>query len=468
MKWHLIAASFGLLLCLGAAQPANGREADNSMFLRSARLAALDKQLRSGDAGALDSFWGEVKRLGTPLVEPISGDDKHVLVTFLWRGGGETKSVVVFSPVTPAGHPCCSSYSAEQLAHSELARLPGTDVWFKTIRLRSDLRFTYYLSPNDSLVPDPQRRDKDYDTQQADPLNPRRVVLSHPERDYVASLAMLPAALPFPFPWLESQPNVPKGRAEEHRLPSKILGSERRFSVYTPPGYAPRGKAFDLLVLLDGSLYWTMLHAQTIIENLLAGDRIRPLVIVLVESQDGFLELSCNVSFNEFLARELIPWVREHYNVTRDPTETTVGGFGLDGLAAAFAGLRHPEIFGNVLSQSGTFSWDPKEKQTADKDELEFEWIIRQYAEGSKLPLRFVLTVGALEYERGYPVPGYPEYPAAPSLLQVNRHMRDVLVAKGYTVRYIEVPSGKEIFSTVVYALPDSLLFLAGNGQEGK
>jgi enterochelin esterase family protein len=31
----------------------------------------------------------------------------------------------------------------------------------------------------------------------------------------------------------------------------------------------------------------------------------------------------------------------------------------LGGLQAAFVGLKHPEVFGNVLSQSGAFAWKP-------------------------------------------------------------------------------------------------------------
>ncbi|HEY7420032.1 MAG TPA: enterochelin esterase domain-containing protein, partial [Ktedonobacteraceae bacterium] len=49
------------------------------------------------------------------------------------------------------------------------------DVWYKTFRVRNDLRNVYQLSPNDSLVPldeatDWKERTKTFLT---DPLNPR-------------------------------------------------------------------------------------------------------------------------------------------------------------------------------------------------------------------------------------------------------------------------------------------------------
>ena len=37
----------------------------------------------------------------------------------------------------------------------------------------------------------------------------------------------------------------------------------------------------------------------------------------------------------------------------------TVGGMSYGGLAASFAALRHPDVFGAVLSQSGSYWWRP-------------------------------------------------------------------------------------------------------------
>jgi hypothetical protein len=47
--------------------------------LISPRLAALRRRLKAGDEAALDIFWREVHEQGTPLVEPIPGDDQHTL-----------------------------------------------------------------------------------------------------------------------------------------------------------------------------------------------------------------------------------------------------------------------------------------------------------------------------------------------------------------------------------------------------
>jgi len=401
-------------------------------------------ELKNGNPTALDGFWDQVTRQGTPLVEPIPGDPKHVLVTFLWRDGGGTKNVVLYSSLT-------SNFNREkQLSQDQLVRLANSDVWWKTYRVRKDARFTYYFSLNDRGLILGLPKQWGRANLQPDPLNPHRFVLPHGDQDWVTSVVELPDAAS--QHWLRAKPGVAKGQTETYTLRSRSLGNERRFWVYTPPHYSAAGKPYRLLMLFDGSLYARMIPTTTIIENLLAAERIPPFVVVLLDQKDRDLELSCYEPFNEFLVRELIPWVREHYHVTSNPAETAVGGQSRGGLAAAFAGLRHPEVFGNVLSLSGYFSWDPNEERTdLDEHDLVFEWIIRQFAEAPRLPLRFVLTVGLFERDH--------EFPDSPSLLQANRHLRDVLLAKGYSFRYTEVAGGHEVFSNAV-ALPDALASL--------
>ncbi len=447
MRTLFVAISLGFLLGCCVPAPTEAQQGSDQLPIRSPRLVALEKQLKSGDAAALDNFWREVKQRGTPLVESIPGHDNYVLVTFLWRGGRE-RNVGLFSALPGVG---------DAPEKNLLANLPGTNVWFKTYKLRKDSRFTYYLSPNDSLVPRAQRKDKDWDTLLADPLNPHHFVMHEEQRDWVGSLVELPGAPP--LRWLEARPEIPKGRTEMFHLSSKILGDERRFWVYTSPGYETESKPYPLLVLFDGWEYAQMIPTATIIENLLAAGKIHPLVVVMVDEKERDVELACNESFNEFLVRELIPWAREHYRITSNPSETIIGGQSFAGLAAAFAGLRHPEVFGNVLSISGYFSWDPSEDQAADKEDLEYEWIIRQYAASPRLPLRFAITAGLFDYGA--------ELYALPSSLAANRHMRDVLLAKGYTVNYREVAGGDEVFAAAV-ALPDELMSLAASSPTNR
>src|SRR6266542_2802416 len=109
------------------------------------RIAALQQALAGGDQDALSTFWRTVAEQGTPLIEPVPHDNRHTLVTFLWRGGDEIRNVVVVGGIADKD-------IAEDFAHHQMTHLPGTDVWYRTCRTRADAHFVYRLSPNDSLI----------------------------------------------------------------------------------------------------------------------------------------------------------------------------------------------------------------------------------------------------------------------------------------------------------------------------
>lgn len=408
--------------------------------LVSPRLVALQSEINSQKSGALEKFWAEISNRGAPLIETIEGDDRNLLVTFLWRAGRETTNVVVFSELG----------GLENISRNMMTRLGDSDLWYKSYRVRNDARFTYYLSPDDSLLPiktvtDWAQRTR---TWQTDPLNPNRYL--SPIKS-VASTVELPSA---PHqPWVERQSGLSSGRLEVKSLKSTILNNERKVWVYTPAGYAQDAEPYNLLVLFDGVFYTIFIPTPVILDNMIAKRSIPPMVAVVIDTLfDRVRELSCYPPFNEFLSKELVPWIRQNYNVTSDPRRTIIGGSSLAGLAAVFAGLQHPEIFGNVISQSGSFWWKPSKA-------IEHEWLTRQYVTRSQLSLRFYLDVGL--FEQG------PTPDDGPSMLIVNRHLRDVLQAKGYSVHYQEFNGGHEFFNWRG-TLSDGLMALVGNSTKGK
>jgi hypothetical protein len=86
---------------------------------------------------------------------------------------------------------------------------------------------------------------------------------------------------------------------------------------------------------------------------------------------------------------------------------------------------------------------------------LEDEWLTRQYAKHPKLPVRFFISIGLLESEQALRA-------GLPSMLHANRHFRDVLQAKDYTVVYQEINAGHDPLNWQT-TLPDLLLALFAN-----
>lgn len=387
--------------------------------LDSPRLMALDRKVKAGNRAAIKQFWEEVQDK-TPLVEPLPGNDQLRRVTFLWRGGAEASEVTLNGQIPPDSQ------------DAPLLRLANTDVWFLTLRLPATARFTYgFDRPGKRRI--------------SDPLNPLRFRSS--------SFAELPAAPP--QSWTVTQPDVPKGTVTPEKLWSENLKEERSVSIYTPPDYNPKSGSYGLLVLFDGQDYRGPMPIPTILDNLVAAKKIRPLVAILVdnlneESRDRDLE--CYPPFADFLAKELVPWARQRYRFSTEPERTIVGGVSLGGLNAAYCALRYPEVFGNVLSQSGAFSYFPDWDEQEENDTSPFGWLIREFVTTRKLPIRFYLEAGLFEND-------CPE-----ALLTQNRRLRDVLEAKGYSVVYSEFAGGHEFLSWRG-SVADGLIALAGRDQ---
>ncbi len=453
MSKRFVAISLGFLLGCCVPRPADAQQSSNQLPIRSPHIAALEKQLKSAGTAALENFWQQVTQEGTPLVEPIPGDDKHVLVTFLWRAKSAVNNVVLRDG--PAG---------DDFVDNQLQHLGATDLWYRTCRIRRDARFYYSFSVNDPLTFPTSAAEWKQHSSQPDPMSHHIITTPKDEeapndKEQASSALELPGAPA--QPWTVVRPNVPAGAIALHRIKSTLLGNERRVWVYTPAGYSVSAKPCGLVILFDGWLYVRIIPTPTILDNLYAEKRIPPLVAVFVDNFLGIdwriraKELLSNEAFANFITKELIPWIHQHYNVTSDPARTIVGGLSAGGAAAAFVALRHPELFGNVLSQSGAFQNEASPDEFYnDPEDREEEHLTHRFAAAPKVPVRFYLEAGL--YER------FGNSPQGPTLLLANRHFRDVLRAKGYTFRYAEFPSDHSELHWKG-TLADGLTFLIGN-----
>jgi enterochelin esterase family protein len=245
-----------------------------------------------------------------------------------------------------------------------------------------------------------------------------------------------------PQPWTVKNSNVAAGTIEKQKIHSELLKNEHDLSIYLPAGYKANATPYDLVVIFDESAYLTKVPTPVILDNLVAASKIPPTVAVLIANptqETRNQELQPNPKFADFLAKELLPWIRAHYNVTDDPAKTVVAGSSLGGLAAAYAGYKHPEIFTNVLCQSGSFWWAPDHSGAIPDGVItETGWMAKQFIASSKLPLKFYLDAGSFEFDSNGTGGG---------ILETSRDMRNVLLAKGYEVHYQQFVGGHDYLS---------------------
>lgn len=419
----------------------------------SPTIEALGVALAAGGGGALADFWRHAEVVGTPLVEPAPDSTEELLVTFLARESDPTKDVVLLANrVTEP-----DAYSDSVLRH-----LPGTDLRHLTLRMRSDWRASYALgTPPDeppasalafverslaagSCTPrvDLERWFGAQVCARPDPLHRRAgawqalvtdgswVELPGAPATTVSATGSGSEAAPTTASKrvasgasdADGGPGRPtSGKLQETRFKSALLGNERSVWTYT----SAAGRGDWLLVMTDGEGWAYRGLIDAVLAAPISAGLLPPMTAVLIDSVDvptRLRELACSPVFVDALDEELLPRLAGE-GLAFAPERTIIAGSSLGGLTAAYAALRAPHRFGNVYSQSGSFWW-PTTRALGEEP----AWLNRCFARAERLPVKFRLEVGL--HERG--------------MLHHTRHLRDVLLAKGYDLSYVEFNGGHD------------------------
>jgi enterochelin esterase-like enzyme len=248
-------------------------------------------------------------------------------------------------------------------------------------------------------------------------------------------------------------PTPQRGETAMITIPSKIYPAGRRAWAYTPAGYPGSCRTTcNLIVAFDGGMYLGAMPMPQVLDSLIAANRTAATVAILVDNgapPARLADLANSPRFASFVAEELVPWVREHYAVTHAADHTIIAGVSAGALEATYIAFKYPTLFGNVLSQSGAF-W----RGNDGSNDAPYEWLTQQFATSPKANLHLFLDVGSME--TGGALGG-----AAPSLLDANRRLRDVLKTKGYALEYFEVPGGQHSPESWRLRLPVGIVALA-------
>jgi enterochelin esterase family protein len=380
----------------------------------------------AGRTQRLENFWQRVREMKTPVIERDPADKGSILVTFV------TRAPAGYSYPVPAVH---GTYGWHGLYRLE--SVPSTDIWMKTIRFPSTTRTGYWLTSPRGRVSDPEAID--VFSVFADPSTPAQEVYLDPLSRHAAPYFSTatgnvsryswfegPDAPPEPF--LAPQSGVPRGTVTTRVAKSVLLGNARDISIYTPPGYRKEGaRDYPLLLIFDRDEYLATVQVPSLLDAMIHARAVPPVVAVFVDvigyAERG-RELPGDPTFQRFIREELLPPLEREFGLTSDPARRVVAGCSYGGLAATLIARRYPESFGAVVSQSGAFSRVPASALPNGAGPPEnYGEVARLFAEAPRLPIRFSLDVGLLE--RG-------------GMIGSNRHMRDVLLAKGYAVDYSE------------------------------
>ncbi|ENB9401312.1 alpha/beta hydrolase-fold protein [Bacillus sp. CD3-5] len=371
----------------------------------SPKLEKLKNQLKNGNEKALYTFLHEIKSNHTPLIEQCPADNQYKLITYIWLGDRKTENVYIFG-----------SFPGWDLSVNQLQRLLQTDIWYVTFRTDKSFISTYYFTVNDFFENDWIKRSEQY---QLDQFNENIF------GEGANKASMLKIGMEVQYSSRFPSNDYPSGKIETYSFYSSILNNTRKIYIYTPHDYSRTSHLQELLIVFDGNSFINDLSITKTLNYLIYEKEIPSCIAVAIDPVNRLEELTYNDKMNAFLTEELLPWIQAKYRVHQEVKHITIAGFSLGGLAACYAALQNPHIFGNVLSMSGSVHWKK------DGYENQIPWIENQISsiDSNATQPQFYLAAGELENK---------------PLLTANRRLYKALKEKEYQITCEEFQGGHD------------------------
>jgi enterochelin esterase-like enzyme len=181
--------------------------------------------------------------------------------------------------------------------------------------------------------------------------------------------------------------DVPHGRVQQILFPSKSTGTSRRAFVYTPPEYDENpGKRYPVLYLQHGwgedeTAWSNQGHANLIMDNLLAGNRAEPFLIVMTYGMTNDVRIGGLAGFDitpfqTVLVDELIPYVDASFRTLSDQSHRAMAGLSMGGMETKTITLANLDTFSYIgLFSGGTITLDDVNNTPGFRDKVKLAFV---------------------------------------------------------------------------------------------
>ncbi|MEP0984783.1 alpha/beta hydrolase-fold protein [Ekhidna sp.] len=276
------------------------------------------------------------------------------------------------------------------------AKLRDTDLWYRKETFESNARLDYKLVINGS-------------NWILDPNNPNRIGGGFGAN---SELAMPEYVQPEEIILREG---TPKGTITKINLASSNTGKTYDVHVYLPASYDPTVQ-YNVAYFQDGNDYLNLAYSTVVMDNLIADEKIVPLIGVFVVPNDRNVEYAFDDRFDytAFFVSELVPYIDSNYSTITAPEGRGVIGDSYGGNISAIIAFQNPDVFGNCGIHSGAFQPNNFHANSIVMD-------------GVKKDIKVASVWGSYE---------------GSSLPPNMRKVKDYLIDTGYEVVWKELPEG--------------------------
>ncbi len=342
-----------------------------------------------------------IKKISHKNVSPVIDKDE---VTFLYWGKPKKKMELV-SELT--------FWSANR--NTVFKKVNGEDLYHLTINLPEDARLEYkYLVDGNWIF---------------DPLNPLKCDNGIGGQNSYLIMNNYKKVI-------ESYPRegIPHGQIKEFEFLGKAISGKRIIYVYLPPGYDENeDKNYPAIYFHDGGDYIHRANAINTLNNLIADEKIEPIIGVFINPIDRLTEYMYNIKYSKMIAEEIIPKIDKKFKTIATPEGRAIMGASLGGIISFFTAYNYPEHFKNVAGQSSSFLYLEKE--------------VTRMIQNNQREFNIYMDVGIFE-----------------SLIYSNRRINQIYNQKRFRHFYQEISEG-HTWSNWGCHIKDALLFFWGKKE---
>ncbi len=169
----------------------------------------------------------------------------------------------------------------------------------------------------------------------------------------ITLLVLLPSML-----WAQT------GKVFDNRtMPSKILGSQRKYALYLPPDYDTSTRHYPVLYLLHGGgddqTGWVQFgEVLSITDKAIKAGKATPMIIAMPDANTGrrgyFNDIKGAWRYEDFFFDEFMPFIEKNYRVKTEKRYRAIAGLSMGGGGSFMYALHRPDLFSSACPLSAS------------------------------------------------------------------------------------------------------------------
>jgi len=135
--------------------------------------------------------------------------------------------------------------------------------------------------------------------------------------------------------------------------------TNRRISVYLPPGYDQSNKRYPVIYYLHGFMNNDSIlpNGKNILDMAIAKNKIRPYILVIADNNTLFSgsfysNSSLTGYWSDFEAKELVAYMDKNFRTIATRDARGIGGHSMGGYGTIRIGMKRPDVFASVYALS--------------------------------------------------------------------------------------------------------------------